>query len=227
MANKKICVFDFETDGKNPHECSPVQLACVMIDPIKLEIIKDSEFNINLRPELLEKNIDHQYDNDILDFHAKVKGCSQSDILELWKTYPKQEQSWKQFTNYLDKYHCRSTKKNEFSAPIAAGYNIHRFDLVIVNRLSQKYKNTNKENYSNIFYPRDVLDIMNLIFYWFENIDKIKSYSLDNIRDYLGIDKSGAHDALKDVKDCANILIRFLKLHRNLSPKVSFENSFK
>jgi DNA polymerase III epsilon subunit-like protein len=227
MANKKICVFDFETDGKNPHECSPVQLACVMIDPIKLEIIKDSEFNINLRPELLEKNIDHQYDNDILDFHAKVKGCSQSDILELWKTYPKQEQSWKQFTNYLDKYHCRSTKKNEFSAPIAAGYNIHRFDLVIVNRLSQKYKNTNKENYSNIFYPRDVLDIMNLIFYWFENIDKIKSYSLDNIRDYLGIDKSGAHDALKDVKDCANILIRFLKLHRNLSPKVNFENSFK
>jgi DNA polymerase III epsilon subunit-like protein len=198
-----------------------------MIDPIKLEIIKDSEFNINLRPELLEKNIDHQYDNDILDFHAKVKGCSQSDILELWKTYPKQEQSWKQFTNYLDKYHCRSTKKNEFSAPIAAGYNIHRFDLVIVNRLSQKYKNTNKENYSNIFYPRDVLDIMNLIFYWFENIDKIKSYSLDNIRDYLGIDKSGAHDALKDVKDCANILIRFLKLHRNLSPKVNFENSFK
>ena len=227
MANKKICVFDFETDGKNPHECSPVQLACVMIDPIKLEIIKDSEFNINLRPELLEKNIDHQYDNDILDFHAKVKGCSQSDILELWKTYPKQEQSWKQFTNYLDKYHCRSTKKNEFSAPIAAGYNIHRFDLVIVNRLSQKYKNTNKENYSNIFYPRDILDIMNLIFYWFENIDKIKSYSLDNIRDYLGIDKSGAHDALKDVKDCANILIRFLKLHRNLSPKVNFENSFK
>jgi DNA polymerase III epsilon subunit-like protein len=198
-----------------------------MIDPIKLEIIKDSEFNINLRPELLEKNIDHQYDNDILDFHAKVKGCSQSDILELWKTYPKQEQSWKQFTNYLDKYHCRSTKKNEFSAPIAAGYNIHRFDLVIVNRLSQKYKNTNKENYSNIFYPRDILDIMNLIFYWFENIDKIKSYSLDNIRDYLGIDKSGAHDALKDVKDCANILIRFLKLHRNLSPKVNFENSFK
>ena len=68
---------------------------------------------------------------------------------------------------------------------------------------------------------------MNLIFYWFEGIDKIKSYSLDSIRDYLGIDKSGAHDALKDVHDCANILIRFLKLHRNLSPKVNFEQSFK
>ena len=227
MTNKKICVFDFETDGKNPHECSPVQLACVMIDAIKLEIIKDSEFNINMRPDLLEKNIDHQYDNDILNFHANVRNCSPNDILEAWKGYPSQEQSWKQFINYLEKYHCRSTRKNEFSAPIAAGYNIHRFDLVIVNRLSQKYKNTNKENYTNIFHPRDILDIMNLIFYWFEGIDKIKSYSLDSIRDYLGIDKSGAHDALKDVHDCANILIRFLKLHRNLSPKVNFEQSFK
>lgn len=227
MLSKKICVFDFETDGSNPRECSPVQLAAVIIDPIKLEIIKDSEFNVYLKPDLLEQNIDHQYGTDILDFHAKVKGCSQSEIVESWKNYPKQDHAWKQFINYLEKYHCRSSRKNEFSAPIAAGYNIHRFDMIIVNRLSQKYKNTNKENYTNIFNPRDVLDIMNLIFYWFESIEKIKSYSLDNIRDYLGIDKSGAHDALKDVTDCANILIRFLKLHRNLSPKVNFENSFK
>ena len=79
MNKNKICVFDFETDGANPNECSPVQLAAVMVDPYRLEIIKDSEFNINLKPtklanfELQEKSkavtIDnHPYtDSDILE----------------------------------------------------------------------------------------------------------------------------------------------------------------
>jgi len=49
MANyHKICVFDFETDGSNPECCSPVQIAALMIDPKKLEVIPDSEFNISL-----------------------------------------------------------------------------------------------------------------------------------------------------------------------------------
>ena len=72
--NQKICVFDLETDGSNPDSCSPVQIAAVIIDPRKLEIIPDSEFNINLMPEPLEKDKDYDYsDSDILDFHAKVK----------------------------------------------------------------------------------------------------------------------------------------------------------
>jgi DNA polymerase III epsilon subunit-like protein len=54
----------------------------------------------------------------------------------------------------------------------------------------------------------------------------LSSYSLDNVRKYFGISGEGAHDALKDVKDCAEILIRFMKLHRNLSSKVKFKNSF-
>jgi len=70
------------------------------------------------------------------------------------------------------------------------------------------------------------LDIMNLIFYWFEHNNDLKNYALDNMRDYFGIDKEGGHDALKDVKDCAEILIRFLKLHRNLAQKIKFRNSF-
>lgn len=84
----------------------------------------------------------------------------------------------------------------------------------------------NKEGKSSLFYPRDVLDIMNLIFYWFENNNELKNYTLDNLRDYLGISKEGAHDALKDVNDTAAITIRFLKLHRNLSQKVKFKGSF-
>lgn len=222
----KICVFDFETDGSDPKVCSPVQIAAVMIDPLQLEIIDGSEFNINFKPEVLEQNDTYEYTTDILDFHAKVKGCNKEQVLSEWKQYPKQELSWKLFISYLDKYHTRSSKKSQFSAPIAAGYNIYRFDLPIVNRLSQKYGNVNKEGNSNIFFPRDVADVMNLIFYWFEHNKDLKNYTLDNLRDYLGIDKEGAHDALKDVRDTAAILIRFLKLHRNMSQKVKFKNSF-
>lgn len=227
MLTKKICVFDFETDGSDPNVCSPVQLSAVIVDPIKLEIISGSEFNVFLKPELIEQDPGYQYTTDIIDFHSRVKGCSQEDIYKQWREYPSQEISWTSFVNYLDKYHCGGRKKkNMFSAPIAAGYNINRFDLKIIHRLSEKYKNIEaKENISNLFYPRDVIDIMNLVFYWFENLD-IKSYSLDNIRDYLGIDKTGAHDAVKDVIDSANILIRFLRLHRNLSSKIKFKGSF-
>lgn len=227
MNSNKICVFDLETDGSDPRICSPVQIAAVIVDPIKLEIIKNSEFNISLKPEVMEKDDEYTYTTDILDFHAKVRGCSKEDIYDQWKKFPKQEQSWKMFIGYLEQYHTRTTKKSQFSAPIAAGYNINRFDLRIIDRLSDKFGNVNKEGRSDIFYPRDVLDIMNLVYYWFENDDDIKSLSLDTLRDYFGISKDGAHDALKDVMDCAELLIRFLKLHRNLKEKIRFRDSFK
>ena len=224
---QKFCVFDFETDGSDPEKCSPVQIAAVIIDPRKLEIVKDSEFNINLMPEALEADPSYAYeDSDVLDFHAKVKSCAKEKVLSEWKVYQKQEIGWKMFTSYLDMYHIRSDKKSCFTAPIAAGYNINRFDLRIVDRLSKKYNNLNKEGKTSLFYPRDVVDIMNVIFYWFEGNNELKNYTLDHLRDYMGISKDNAHDALKDVKDTANIMIRFLKLHRGLSSKVKFKGAF-
>lgn len=224
---QKICVFDLETDGADPVKCSPVQIAAVIIDPLKLEVIEDSEFNINLKPELIADNKDYDYsDSDVLDFHAKVKGVSKAKVLEDWHGYQKQELGWKMFISYLDMYHLRSERKSCFTAPIAAGYNINRFDLKIIQRLSVKYDNVNKEGQTSLFYPRDVIDLMNMVFYWFENSNELKNYTLDNLRDYLGISKEGSHDALKDVKDTANILIRFMKLHRNIAKKVKFKGSF-
>jgi DNA polymerase III epsilon subunit-like protein len=223
----KICIFDFETDGSDPLTCSPVQIAAVMIDPYNLEIIKESEFNIQVKPDKLEDNPSFDYsDSDILDFHSKVRGCESKDILKSWQESMPQQQAWTMFKNYLQLYHINRTKKNMFSAPIASGYNIFRFDLKIVDRYAKKFGYVTKDNEVDLFYPRDVVDIMNLVYYWFENNSDIKSLSLDNMRSYFGISKDGAHDALKDVKDCADILIRFFKLHRKLSQQVKFKNSF-
>lgn len=228
MANsQKICVFDFETDGINPDVCSPVQVAALIIDPFRLEIVKDSEFNINMRPELLEKDSEYSYaDSDVLDFHSKVRSCSKQEILDQWKGYQKQDQGWRMFVSYLEMYHIRSDKKSCFTAPIAAGYNINRYDMRIIERLSTKYNNLNKEKRTSLFYPRDVIDLMNMIFYWFEGNNELKNYTLDNLRGYFGISAEGSHDALKDVRDTAEILIRFMKLHRNVSSKVKFKGSF-
>jgi hypothetical protein len=233
MNNNKICVFDFETDGSNPSVCSPVQLSAVMIDTQRLEIIKDSEFNVYLRPEKIEKagasaNIDIYSDSDILEWHGKIKGIEKEEVFKQWVDYPEQKHSWQQFVSYLDNYHNVYGKrsKSQFSAPIASGYNIIRFDMKIINRLSTKFNNLNKENITNLFHPRDQIDIMNVAWLWLESQSDVKSLSLDNLRDYLGIDKTNAHDAVKDVKDCAEILIRFLRLHRNLSSKVKFKDSF-
>jgi len=233
MNNNKICVFDFETDGSDPSVCSPVQLSAVIIDSKRLEIVKDSEFNVYLRPEKVEKagasaTQDIYKDSDILEWHGKIKGIDASEVFKIWCDYPEQKHSWQQFTNYLDNYHNVYGKrsKSQFSAPLASGYNIIRFDMKIINRLSGKYNNLNKENTTNLFHPRDQIDIMNIAWLWLESQEDLKSLSLDNLRDYLGIDKTNAHDAVKDVKDCAEILIRFLKLHRKLSSKVQFKNSF-
>lgn len=223
----KICVFDFETDGSDPSVCSPVQLAAVMVDPIKLDIIPNSDFNVTFKPEVIEKDPEYEYTTDVVDFHAKVSGCSKADIMERWRNNPAQEHSWKMFVDYLDKYHSRSSRKSQFSAPIAAGYNIYRFDLPIMDRMAVKYGNTNKEGRNGIFFPRDVIDIINLMFYWFEQNGELKSYSLDSVRDYFGISKEGAHDAIKDIKDSAEIMIRFMKLHRRLANNIKFKDSFR
>ena len=45
MNKNKICVFDFETDGRDVQTLSPVQLAAVIVDPRKLELKNKAEFN--------------------------------------------------------------------------------------------------------------------------------------------------------------------------------------
>lgn len=231
LSTNKICVFDFETDGKDPRSCSPVQLAALMVDPVKLEIVPNSEFNISIKPEKLENDPNYTYknseDGDILAWHSKVRACSEKEILDSWNKATSQKQAWNMFTDYLQLHHSRSSKKSKFSAPIASGYNIIRFDLKIIERLSAKYGSLNKEGEVDIFAPRDTIDIMFLVYPWFANIEELKSISLDNVRKYLGIPLDGGHDALKDVTDCANILVRFLKLHKSLAEKIAFKDAFR
>ncbi len=70
-----------------------------------------------------------------------------------------------------------------------------------------------------MFHPIHNIDLMHDFWRITENIkiNSNNSISLDSIRDYLGMSKDGAHDGLVDVKDCAELVIRFLKLYRKFN----------
>ena len=49
---------------------------------------------------------------------------------------------------------------------------------------------------------------------------------MDNLRDRMGMSKDNAHDALQDVKDTANIMIKFMKTHRAVYRNLKIEKAF-
>lgn len=217
MKNRPICVFDFETDGVNPLTCNPVQLAALMIDGKKLNIIEGSEFCIDMQPP--DINNESYLTNEIqgtINWHAKNYNTTAEAIIEKWKGAVDQRAAWEMFLNYFNKYNPKGTV---YSAPMLGGMNIIDFDIPIFKRLMETYGT------KDFFWKRDKADLLHLCYYWFESLDEPKAYNLDTLREYFGIEKDGGHDALKDVRDTADLLIRFLKLHRKCTTKVKFKNA--
>lgn len=131
---------------------------------------------------------------------------------------------WKKFTQFVNKFNYKGTN---WTAPIAAGYNINGYDMPIVNRYCEMYGPFDeKKKEQKLFNPIFTMDVMQHIYCWFENNADVKGYSMDYLREYFGMSKDNAHDALQDVKDTANILIKFLLMQRNLSKKIRFEKAF-
>ena len=223
MNHNKIAVYDYETDGINPEECSPVQIAAVILDPRTLEYIPGAEFNSMMRPPDFDDPFYYQNHKSTIEWHAKLRGIPSSEVLALWSVAPSQKSVWEQYSSFLAKYNKNPAKPTEFGAPIAAGYNIIGFDNIICNRLKVVHKTKFLYNRVNKF------DLMDLLHSWFENSPEVEKMSLDYLRGYLGmtgVSIANAHDALQDVRDTAQILIRLLKLQRHLGQKVQFKDSF-
>ena len=221
MNYNKICVFDIETDGRDPTKANPVQLAAVIVDPRKLEIVNNAEFNSFMRPEGIDEEDYFENNRATIEWHSNIRDCTPEEIIELWKKAPSQKMVWENFVGFLEKFHKSGKNKTKFSAPLACGYNILAFDLHIVNRMCENHLKGKQ-----IFHPRDKLDLMHWMFPWFENSRAVTSFSMDNMREYLGMSTANAHDAMKDVKDTAGLLCRFLRLYRRTARNVRFKGSF-
>jgi hypothetical protein len=219
---KHICVFDFETDGKDPNTCNPVELACVMIDPYSLEVIPGSEFDSYMRPEGIDKEdyltgVEGEKRLETVKWHAKLRKCSNEEILDKWKNAPLPEVVWPLFVAHVEKY---NKTKSQFEAPIAAGMNIKNYDLFIVSRLNEKFGIKRLFNHEII----DIRDMALFLLIW---DNTLKSRSMDSLRNYFGMAESAAHTAIADVKDSATIITRCLKYFKSGFKKDKFRNSMK
>lgn len=214
MANKKpIIVFDLETDGDNPRECNVVQIAALVIDPIKLEIIPNTEFNIHLKPPLIDtEEYFSEQRMETINFHARVMSLPKEEVINIWKGGTDYKLGWSLFSDYVNRH---NKGKTMYTAPIAAGVNLKDFDLIIAERLNEKF------NVKSMFWRRDVIDLKDMIFYWFEGLQHgPANYRMDTFRQFFKIPVEGGHDAMKDVRDEAELIIKFMKLNRECAARI-------
>tara|TARA_B100000029_G_scaffold458970_1_gene488761 strand:+ start:334 stop:1017 length:684 start_codon:yes stop_codon:yes gene_type:complete len=220
MNYRDIIVFDFETGSANPHTTQPTQIAAIAIHARKLQLQPGGTFNSEIRPIIDDDEAIKAGVAPLEDEALKITRKNRTDLAKA----PLPKTVWKKFAKFCDKYNF---KKTSYYAPIAAGYNINNFDMPIVQRMCEQYGPLdNKRGEQKVFNPIFTIDVMQHIYCWFENNQDVKGYSMDYLRDYFGMDKENAHDALQDVKDTANLLIKFMRLQRSLLKKVKFEKSF-
>ncbi len=213
--NNNIIVYDFETGGLNPRYHDVVEIAAMAINPRKLEPYPEAVFVSLIRPPGDEK--DWKIEQEALDINHKT--------IEMLRAAPAEEQVWKQFCSFVNKY---NTGNSAWTAPIACGQNIKKFDNIFAERLCRKYKlNINaKTDEWELFNKMNEIDLYDITFMWFENCVEPVKRSMDTLRDFFGISKEGGHEALKDVNDTWAIVQKFMQLHRRLSPSIPFKGAF-
>lgn len=217
MNTLPLVIYDFETGGLNTATLEPVQIAAAVLDPRSLEVV--DTFNKLMRP--LDMN---NLDQKALDINKKTR--------EELAVAPEQKVVWQAFAKFVKKH---NKKGGPFTAPIGIGKNSDNFDFPILQRLCTTYQMVDKSGQQNLFNQRLQFDIEKILWMWFENCDDLPNYRMDTLRTYFGLTTEGAHDALVDVLQTAEIFRRFLKLHRRLKemknkdgePAIKFKDSCK
>jgi len=186
------------------------------MDLRNLDILVDEVFNIDVRPDDADQEGYFAAHQQTIEWHSKHQRCTASEVHERWLQGVPEKEAWDEFYKYVKSY-AKSSKFDE--TPMAGGQNIRGFDLPITARYNEKFKKkipfSKREN--------EVVDLLDLSTQWFMWADdRPKSLSLDSLRDFFGIDKFGAHDAKKDVIDCADIIKRFLGIYERVAPRVTW-----
>lgn len=201
-----LCVFDFETGGKDRRTCEIIQIGACIIDRRSLRIV--DEF------ETLCKPLDFDaLEQEALDINKKTK--------EELQAAPEMSFVWPQFVDWVNKYNISKGTPNPFSAPIAAGYNIVGYDLPITTRYCEKYGPFDEvRGEQKLFNQVLKYDLMDHLWFWTENLAEVTSLKLEDMCRYFGFPEeaiAGSHDALQDVRNCAIIIQRFLRVQRHLT----------
>lgn len=224
MNNQNIIVYDLETGSRRAWTTQPIQIAAVAIHPQKLEILEGGVFESMMKPVLDDDKAIELGLDPIEDGALEVNKKTRKEL----ETAPKLSVVWKSFEQWVKTF---NPKGNKWNRPVKAGFNNNKFDDIIINRIcgEEPYGfGPYDEEYSQeeLFHPIHSIDVMKLCWYWFEALDlPMRGMSMDALRKYFGMQSENAHDALVDVVDTAEILVRFLKLSRychNGLPKPDF-----
>lgn len=210
MNHQDYIIVDFETGSRNPHTTQPLQIAALVIDGRRLTIKENGIFQSLIRPITDEEQLEKLGLNKVEEEALSVNNLDMETVLKA----PSCKTVFEGFANFVDMFNY---EKSNWNAPILTGFNNNGFDDIIMNRLCREYGRWDKERgKNNLFHPIANLDVFKLIWPWFENSKlEVNSLSLDAMRDFFGMSREGAHDALVDVYDTAEIMIRFLKMYRH------------
>lgn len=218
MSTRDIIVFDFETGSRNPYKTQPTQLAALAIDGRNFKL--KGTFNSEIRPILDDEKAIEAGLDPLQEEALKITRKTREGLAKA----PTPKTVWKKFVTFVEQYNWQGTS---FFAPIPAGFNIISFDMVIINRLCKEFgPYDEKRETQKLFHQIYKIDLMDNIFMWTEGDPSIKSISMDSLRDRMGISKDNAHDALQDVKDTANIMIKFMKTHRAVYRNLKLDKAF-
>lgn len=207
-----IIVFDFETGGKvegqalSTETCLPLQLAAVAIDPRKLNIV--GNFSSYIHPGCTYEELEPKA--------LAINKIQKKDIEQA----PDLATVFRQFVNFVNQYNRKPG--SIWDAPIPGGHNIVNFDIPIINRLCRLYGFVDKKTKApNIFNARHKVDTIDTLFMWFENQAEPSKYGFDYLREFFGMSSEGAHNAVVDVQQESDMIIRFLKYHRAMMAKLN------
>lgn len=226
-------VYDYETGSKNKHNTQLTQIASIVIEPRKLTLIENSLFTSEVRPIL----------DDAAAIAAGLGPVEDEALIKTNKTRealaiaPELKAVWPAWMDNISKY--RVNRGGSWGAPVRCGFNIHNFDNPITDRYAEQFGQWDATwGTQNIFHPVHSFDLMPEFWKLTENIkiNSTHSISMDSIRKWLGMSEEGAHDAKFDVIDCAELVIRFLRMKRKMHTgfdctkcqtplKFKFENS--
>lgn len=203
IIRNKIILMDFETGSADPHTCEPTEIAAMPIDPNTLEEIPDSRFYSLIKPVDM---------NNLQEEALRITRITRESL----EKAPDRKIVWKNFVDYCHQYKIGNA--DPWDLPYCAGHNIANFDLVIVNRMNQFYKN------KNIFHPNhiDTMQLVNAIFWQNATVQKL---SLDSLREKFNLPKDNAHSAMADIEANHLLLKRIMKYLQNIGQKLVIKNA--
>lgn len=211
IRDRYCVVFDFETTGLDVEDGKDhiVQIGATVIDIKSAELDSSAEFNIVVCPPDIDADDFYEKHKGALDKHMEWTGKSLSELTSFWKEEGVTE---KDAVNLFVKF-CKNYNNGGY--PVAGGHKIVKFDIPILEMLCKKYK----KRYP--FFRGTVFDSLMMSQMWFCYSDAPPlDFRMDSLRRRFAMSSKNAHDALQDVRDEGDLISRFLKLHKKITPNI-------